>query len=73
VVQARDKSGRAAIGRPQLGPWQFVLCFVRGLGLLVAGVALGLSYDQSITLVVGLILGVNAVALGALASVVARL
>ena len=49
------------------------LAFVRGLGLLVAGVVLGLAYDQSITLVVGLILGTNAVALGALAHVVARL
>lgn len=49
------------------------LAFARGLGLLVGGVALGLAYDQSITLVVGLILGTNAVALAALAWVVARL
>ena len=49
------------------------LAFVRGLGLLVAGAALGLAYDQSITLVVWLILGANAVALTALAWVVARL
>jgi len=49
------------------------LALSRGLGLLVAGVALGLAYDQSITLVVWLILGANAVALTALAWVVARL
>ena len=49
------------------------LAFVRGLGLLVAGAALGLAYDQSITLVVWLILGANAVALTALTWVVARL
>jgi MFS family permease len=49
------------------------LAFVRGLGLLVAGVALGLAYDQSSTLVVWLILGANAVALTALAWVLARL
>lgn len=49
------------------------LAFVRGLGLLVAGAALGLAYDQSITLVVWLILGANAVALAGLARVVARL
>lgn len=49
------------------------LALVRGLGLLVAGAALGLAYDQSITLVVWLILAANAVALIALASVVARL
>ena len=49
------------------------LAFVRGLGLLVAGAALGLAYDESTTLVVWLILGVNTVALAALAWVVARL
>jgi MFS family permease len=49
------------------------LAFVRGLGLLVAGVALGLAYDHSITLVVWLILGANGVALASLAWVVARL
>ena len=49
------------------------LAFVRGLGLLVAGAALGLAYDQSITLVVWLVLGANVVALTALAWVVARL
>ena len=49
------------------------LAFARGLGLLVSGVALGLAYDQSITLVVWLILGINAVALTVLAWVLARL
>ena len=49
------------------------LAFVRGLGLLAAGAALGLAYDHSITLVVLLILGANAVAMVALARVVARL
>ena len=49
------------------------LAFVRGLGLLVAGAALGFAYDQSITLVVVLILGANAVAMAVLAWVVARL
>ncbi|MHB8185980.1 MAG: MFS transporter [Dermatophilaceae bacterium] len=49
------------------------LALARGLGLLVAGVALGLAYDQSITLVVWLILGANAVGTAALAWVLARL
>ena len=49
------------------------LAFVRGLGLLVAGVVLGLAYDHSITLVVWLILGANAVGLTALAWVLARI
>jgi len=49
------------------------LALVRGLGLLVAGAALGLAYDHSITLVVWLVLGANAVALAALARVVSRL
>ena len=49
------------------------LAFARGLGLLVAGVALGFAYDQSIVLVVGLILGANVVAMAALARVLARL
>jgi len=49
------------------------LAFVRGLGLLVAGAALGLAYDASITMVVWLILGANAIALTVLAWVLARL
>jgi hypothetical protein len=48
------------------------LAFARGLGLLLSGVVLGLAYDQSVTLVVGLILGLNAVALAVLAWVLAR-
>ncbi|MEO6144328.1 MAG: MFS transporter [Dermatophilaceae bacterium] len=49
------------------------LALVRGLGLLVAGAGLGLAYDQSISLVVVLILAVNALALTALGRVLARL
>jgi MFS family permease len=49
------------------------LAFARGVGLLMAGAALGLAYDQSITLVVWLILAINALGLSALTSVVARL
>ena len=49
------------------------LALVRGLALLVAGVALGLAYDRSIALAVWLILGVNLLALIALSRVVARL
>jgi MFS family permease len=48
------------------------LAFARGLGLLLSGVVLGLAYDQSTSLVVGLILGINAVALAVLAWVLAR-
>lgn len=43
------------------------LALARGLGLLLAGVLLGVAYDQSIMLVVWLIVGINAVALTALA------
>jgi Major Facilitator Superfamily. len=49
------------------------LALARGLGLLLAGVVLGLAYDQSITAVVWLIVAINAVALIALAWVLARL
>ena len=49
------------------------LALARGLGLLVSGVVLGLAYDQSITLVVALIVGTNAVAMIALTWVLARL
>jgi MFS family permease len=48
------------------------LALARGLGLLLAGVLLGLAYDQSIMLVVWLIVGTNAVALSALSWVLAR-
>lgn len=49
------------------------LAFARGLGLLLSGVILGVAYDRSITLVIWLILGVNAVAAMVLAWVLARL
>jgi hypothetical protein len=49
------------------------LAMARGLGLLVAGFALGVAYDRGTALVVWLILGVNAVGLSALASVLTRL
>jgi MFS family permease len=49
------------------------LALARGLGLLLAGVVLGLAYDQSIMLAVWLIVGINAVALTALTWVLARL
>jgi MFS family permease len=49
------------------------LALARGLGLLLAGVVLGLAYDQSITLVIWLMLGTNAVALAALSRVLSRL
>ena len=49
------------------------LALARGLGLLLAGVVFGVAYDQSITMVVWLVLGINAAALIALAWVLARL
>jgi MFS family permease len=49
------------------------LALARGLGLLLSGVVLGVVYDQSITLVVALLVGINAVALAALSWVLARL
>ena len=49
------------------------LSFVRGLGLLAAGALLGLAYDQSITVMVWLILGANGVALVGLVSVLSSL
>jgi len=49
------------------------LALVRGLGLLAAGASLGFAYDQSITVAVWLILGVNAAAMAVLALVLARL
>ena len=45
------------------------LALVRGVGLLLAGVILGLAYDQSISLVIGLILAANALAFWGLWSV----
>jgi MFS family permease len=49
------------------------LALARGLGLLLAGVLFGLAYDQSITLVLGLMVGINAMALMALSWVLSRL
>ena len=49
------------------------LALVRGFGLLAAGVSLGFAYDQSITVAVWLILGVNIAAMAFLAWVLARL
>jgi len=49
------------------------LALARGLGLLLAGVVFGLAYDQSITLVIWLILGINTLALAVLGWVLARL
>ena len=45
------------------------LALVRGVGLLLAGAVLGLAYDQSIPLVIGLILTANALAFWGLWSV----
>ena len=49
------------------------LALARGLGLLLSGVVLGVAYDQGITLVLWLILGINAVAAAVLGWVLARL
>jgi MFS family permease len=49
------------------------LALARGLGLLLAGVVFGVAYDQSIILVIWLVLGVNAVALAVLAWVLSRI
>jgi MFS family permease len=49
------------------------LALARGLGLLLAGVSFGLAYNHSITLVLWMVVGVNVVALVALARVLARL
>jgi MFS family permease len=48
------------------------LALARGLGLLLAGLLLGLAYDQSIMLVVWLIVVINTMALSALVWVLAR-
>jgi hypothetical protein len=46
------------------------LSVVRGLGLLVAGAALGAAYDHGVGLTMGLIVAVNLAAFVALARVV---
>jgi len=45
------------------------LALVRGLGLLVAGAALGVAYEQSPAWAIGLIVGINAIALVGLATI----
>jgi len=49
------------------------LALARGVGLLLAGITLGLVYEYSIPAAVWLVLGVNLVALAVLARVLARL
>lgn len=49
------------------------LALVRGVGLLVAGGLLGLTYDHSVTLVIYLILAANVIALAGLFFVLRRL
>ena len=49
------------------------LALARGLGLLVAGVGLGVAYDQSIMLVIWLMAVINVVALIALSRVLSRM
>ncbi|MEP6599569.1 MAG: MFS transporter [Actinomycetota bacterium] len=49
------------------------LAFVRGLGLLLGGAALGIAYDHSSILTIGIILAANMVAFIALWSVLNRL
>jgi MFS family permease len=49
------------------------LALARGLGLLLAGISLGLAYEQSTTAAIWLVLGVNVVAAAALVRVLARL
>ena len=55
--------------RPAAFGW---LALVRGTGLLVAGVVLGVAYDHSVTLTVTLIVVANALALAGLWSVISR-
>lgn len=55
--------------RPSAFGW---LALVRGTGLLVAGVVLGVAYDHSVTLTVTLIVVANALALAGLWSVISR-
>jgi MFS family permease len=45
------------------------LALVRGLGLLVAGAALGVAYEQSPAWAIGLIVGINAIALVGLVTI----
>jgi predicted MFS family arabinose efflux permease len=49
------------------------LALARGLGLLTGGIVLGLVYQHSIPSAIGLVLGVNVVAMLALSRLLARL
>jgi MFS family permease len=49
------------------------LALVRGLGLLVAGAALGVAYEHSPAWAIGLIIGINAIALVGLATILAHI
>src|SRR5665647_2151080 len=49
------------------------LALVRGLGLLVAGAALGVAYEHSPAWAIGLIVGINAIALVGLATILGRI
>ena len=73
VVSTSLGNASGGLSIPTIGATDFGYRLARGLGLLLAGVALGLAYEQGITLVVWLILGVNGVALVVLAGVLAQL
>lgn len=49
------------------------LALARGIGLLVAGAALGVAYEHSPSTAVGLIVAINAVALAALVAILRRI
>lgn len=49
------------------------LALVRGLGLLVAGAALGLAYEHSPATAIGLIVAINGVALAGLVAILRRI
>ena len=49
------------------------LALVRGIGLLIAGAALGLAYEHSPAWAIGLIVGINVVALVALVAILRRI
>ena len=49
------------------------LALVRGIGLLVAGAALGIAYEHSPSTAIGLIVGINVVALAGLVAILRRI
>jgi uncharacterized membrane protein len=49
------------------------LALLRGLGLLVAGAALGVAYEQGPAWAIALIVGINAVALIGLVTILGRI